>query len=88
MGLDTGFEFRVRIEYDLDPIDSREDMEDPDDETIQYYLNGEVYGYIIEQRPINTEWEHVWKECCSCWGFYGPDSEKNGMSWYVEEFQG
>ena len=35
-------------------------------ETFSQYLNGEVYGFVIEQFV-----EDEWQEQESCWGFYG-----------------
>lgn len=35
-------------------------------ETFSQYLNGEVYGFVIEQLV-----EDEWREQESCWGFYG-----------------
>ena len=47
----------------------------------QAYLDGDVYGYIIERRvtwsPVDDEDEYrtmeTWDEVESCWGYYGCD---------------
>ena len=45
-----------------------------------HYVEGDVYGYVIDRRvecPCcgTVEYEHV----DSCWGFYGSDWKKNGL---------
>jgi hypothetical protein len=53
-------------------------------ETYAQYLEGDVYGYVVEQYDSSTD---EWEEGDSCWGFYGQDcesiAENSGFS--VEE---
>jgi hypothetical protein len=49
-----------------------------------WWVFGDTYGYVIE-RPIEvdedgdvTEWEEI--EHGSCWGYYGPDHDKSGLT--------
>lgn len=44
-------------------------------EVQQQYLNGEIFGYILEDTEGN--------ELDSCWGFYGCNFKENGMADYV-----
>lgn len=45
-------------------------------ETFNQYLNGDVYGYMVE-RLVDGEWEIA----DSCWGFYGlKDCEEQGRA--------
>ena len=46
-------------------------------EEFSKYLNGEVYGFVIE----NEEGE----EEDSCWGFFGDNWEQNGLKDYIPE---
>lgn len=66
-------------------------------ETYSQYLEGDVYGYVLEKARGYTqltlfedgeveegeglEWEHV----DSCWGFFGYDPTENGMSEHVAD---
>lgn len=52
-----------------------------------YWIWGDVYGYIVEEKKHfrkfyddgdETE-DDEWEETDSCWGFYGRDAEENGM---------
>lgn len=50
-------------------------------ETYSQYLDGDVYGFICEERETcdccgRGTWEHV----DSCFGFYGSDTKTNGMA--------
>jgi len=48
-------------------------------ETYSHYLNGEVYGFIAYEDG---------EEVDSCWGFYGWDWDKNGLTEHLpEEFR-
>lgn len=60
-------------------------------ELYDYYIRGEVYGFqicepeVIEHKNLKTHeiWTTVdWDEVDSCYGFYGPDVEENGMLEY------
>ena len=56
-------------------------------ETYNDYLNGNVYGFEIVKTVIcDLECEHE-ESLDSCWGFYGHDFEKNGISDYVPDFE-
>lgn len=47
--------------------------------TLNYYISGEVYGFIIE----DENGEHI----DSCYGFYGSDIKTNGIAEHIgEEF--
>ncbi len=46
-------------------------------ETLNQYISGEVYGFVIE----TEEGEHI----DSCYGFYGDDFVNNGMTDYIDE---
>ena len=51
------------------------------------YLNGNVYGFkIVKTVTCDLECEHE-ESLDSCWGFYGHDFEKNGISDYVPDFE-
>ena len=56
-------------------------------ETYNDYLNGNVYGFeIVKTVTCDLECEHE-ESLDSCWGFYGHDFEKNGISDYVPDFE-
>jgi hypothetical protein len=46
-------------------------------ETLDQYVRGDVYGYIVKDAEGEQE--------DSCWGFYGDDIQTNGMLDYVGE---
>ena len=46
-------------------------------EVFSKYLNGEVYGFVIE--------DEQGEEVDSCWGFFGDNWKTNGMADYVPE---
>jgi hypothetical protein len=46
-------------------------------ETLNQYVMGEVYGFIVE----DENGEHI----DSCYGFYGSDIEENGIADYLEK---
>ena len=51
------------------------------------YLNGNVYGFkLVETKKCDLNHEH-YELIDSCWGFYGHDFEKNGISDYVPDFE-
>lgn len=58
--------------------------------TWQSYINGEVYGYIVQAFPYNKEGETEDSpaEEDSCWGFYGykdaEESAKDSATWMAE----
>ena len=39
------------------------------------YINGSVYGYVLE--------DNDGEELDSCWGFYGFDWETNGLMYHL-----
>lgn len=45
-------------------------------QTFDYYMKGEVYGFIVEEDG---------EEIDSCWGFYGPDPRTNGIADHVDK---
>ena len=70
---------------------------DAEEKTVRQYLDGEVYGFIVERKPLNwredtdylytqltTDEDKEWEEVDSCWGFYGSDPMENGMSEYLD----
>lgn len=42
---------------------------------------GDVYGFVIEEKNEDDEWEHV----DSCYGFYGTDHNENGLYEHIDE---
>ena len=64
-------------------------------ETYDQYLRGDVYGFIVEERPtavfdaegkpVEVDGDELWEETHSCWGFYGDDPFKNGISDHIEK---
>lgn len=73
---------KVRKEYGWKNITKsrREKIEgylDGEVETFDQYLRGDVYGFIIEDEDG--------EETDSCWGFFGDDPFKNGMSDHIPE---
>ena len=54
-------------------------------ETVRQYLDGEVYGFIVERKPlVSKDDDAKWEEVDSCWGFYGDNHDENGMSEHVD----
>lgn len=53
------------------------------------YLTGDVWGYVAEERcsEVCSECSRCedWNEVDSCWGFYGPDPYKNGISDAIDD---
>lgn len=50
------------------------------------YLTGDVYGYTLYTRPLDTAGkddskttEDQWEETDSCWGFFGSDVNESGL---------
>lgn len=63
-------------------------------ETYDHYLQGDIYGYVLEKAEIFTHGEgdeqktHVeWEHEDSCWGFYGTEFDTNGMKDNIPEEQ-
>jgi hypothetical protein len=66
-------------------------------ETYDQYLRGDVYGFIVEERPaavfdadgktvdVDVDDDELWEQTDSCWGFYGDDPFENGMTDYIDE---
>lgn len=62
------------------------------------WMRGDCFGFIVEERkvlnlplPGDTEFERYttdWSFYDSCYGFYGDDPIKNGMSGYFEQYPG
>ena len=65
--------------------------------TYSQYLEGDVYGYVLEKARGYTQTTRFedgeveegegleWEEVDSCWGFFGYDPAENGMSGYVAD---
>jgi hypothetical protein len=51
-------------------------------ETYSQYIQGDIYGFIVEERESEDD---EWEEKDSCWGFYGSDPRKNGMDGHLDE---
>lgn len=49
------------------------------------FLRGDVYGFIIEEGQTCDKGHMHWEQTDSCWGFFGNDPEKNGMTDHVPE---
>lgn len=47
------------------------------------YLTGDVYGFVMREPPCET-CDGQGKESDSCWGFFGSDPLKNGMSDHLD----
>lgn len=61
---------------------------DADIEMFEQWVNGDVYGYMIEEAdapddPDDPDNEPEWEQTDSCWGFYGSDPFENGMTDHV-----
>lgn len=66
-------------------------------ETYSQYLEGDVYGYVLEKARGYTQTTRFedgeveegegleWEEVDSCWGFFGYDPAENGMGGYVAD---
>lgn len=72
----------IRKEFGVKRISSKlrktiEDRMRVEIEVFSNYLNGDVYGFVIED-PEGEEID-------SCWGFYGDNWETNGMKDYIPE---
>jgi hypothetical protein len=74
-----GRELRVRLEVQEFP--EKPDWDEPSEDEMQAWRDGEVYGWILEERvtwaqvdpPVvgeNVEME-TWEHLDSCWGYYG-----------------
>ena len=78
-------EYRVDVPIDKYPIDPRKEWDEPGEDEIQCYLDGEVYGFVLYSRPVNSTDETDWKEIDSVWGFYTWNPEKDIMeSGYID----
>ena len=72
----------IRKEYNIKRvtqkyIDKCENIVRGEIKTLDQYISGEVYGYVVEDKDENV--------IDSCYGFFGDDIEKNGISDYLEE---
>lgn len=64
-------------------------------ETYDQYLTGDVYGFIVEERPaavfdsdgepVEVDDDELWEETDACWGFFGDDPFENGISDHIGE---
>lgn len=49
-------------------------------ETYSQYLEGDIYGYILEEKELCEHCGHMeYEDIDSCWGFYGSDFNNNGL---------
>ena len=72
----------IRKEYNIKRVTQKyiekcENIVRGEIETLDQYISGEVYGYVVEDKDENV--------IDSCYGFFGDDIEKNGISDYLEE---
>ena len=72
----------IRKEYNIKRVtqkyvDKCENIVRGEIKTLDQYISGEVYGYVVEDKDENV--------IDSCYGFFGDDIEKNGISDYLEE---
>lgn len=58
-------------EWSAESIQKAEKLLNAEVETYSQYLEGDVWGYIIEMR--SDEDEEDWEDHSSCWGFFGFD---------------
>jgi hypothetical protein len=58
-------------------IDKANEILEAEIETLNHYISGSVYGFIVRDEKENIE--------DSCYGFYGDDFKTNGMDSYVAE---
>lgn len=49
------------------------------------YLTGDVYGFILRDKPCEHCDDETGDELDSCWGFFGSDPLENGMSDHLNE---
>lgn len=52
-------------------------------EIYDQYLTGDVYGFVYEHVSVDQHGVETVIEKDSCWGFYGRDLKKNGMTCYI-----
>jgi hypothetical protein len=76
-----GRELRVRLEVQEFP--EKPDWDEPSEDEMQAWRDGEVYGWILEERvewvrkdqegEVAGECDEVetWEHLDSCWGYYG-----------------
>lgn len=49
-------------------------------EIYSQYLEGDIYGFILEQKILCEHCSHIeYKDIDSCWGFYGYNLKENGI---------
>jgi hypothetical protein len=80
-------EYRVDFPIDTCPLNPEEELgrEYTSEEEMDCWRNGEVYGFRLFARPIDSDDETEWKEIDSCWGFYTWNPEKDIMeSGYID----
>ncbi len=55
--------------------------------TYNQYLEGDVWGYLVEQREHCGRCGHdEWEQVDSCWGFFGSNPKENGIKDAVGEY--
>jgi len=53
-----------------------------------YYLRGDVYGYILEKKKVCESCGHIeWEELDSCWGFYGLEGVNTIKNHLAKEYK-
>ena len=60
---------------------------DAEEKTVRQYLDGEVYGFVIERKPLVSDEETEWDQRESCRSFYGSNPNENGMSDYFDTME-
>lgn len=53
--------------------------------TYGQYINGEVFGFVLEEADVCDKGHEHWEKVDSCWGFYGSDPKENGMMEHMNE---
>ena len=71
---------RAIAEWGEDCLDRAEDYLRSEVEVYGQYLRGDVYGFIVEETEDEDDDCAVWDETDSCWGFFGSDVDKNGIT--------
>ena len=71
---------RAIAEWGEDCLDRAEDYLRSEVEVYDQYLRGDVYGFIVEETEDEDNDTAVWEQTDSCWGFFGSDVDKNGIT--------
>jgi hypothetical protein len=91
---------KVREEYGWNRITKAREQQilkylEGEVETYDQFIRGDVYGFIVEERPeavfddegtkVHFDEDELWEETDSCWGFFGRNPFENGISDHIEE---